>query len=69
MLLCRRGNQLVEASRHLDVHVPDQAIEVPKNLVFTPSFALAPGSLGADGGTAGGSAGIRVVCLSVPADR
>ena len=24
------GNQLVEAFRHLDLHVPEQAIEVPK---------------------------------------
>ena len=54
------GNQLVEAFRHLDLHSA-------QDLVFTPSLSQAPGSRGADGGTVGGSAGIRVVCLSVPA--
>ena len=38
-----------------------------QDLVFTPSLSQAPGSRGADVGTVGGSAGIRVVCLSVPA--
>ena len=38
-----------------------------QDLFFTPSLSQAPGSRGADGGTVGGSAGIRVVCLSVPA--
>ena len=38
-----------------------------QDLVFTPSFSQAPDSRGADGGTVGGSAGIRFVCLSVPA--
>ena len=43
-------------------HIPEQAIEVPK-ISFIASFAQAPGSLGADGGTVGGS----VVGRSVPA--
>ena len=51
------GTQLVEAFRHLDLHVPEQLIEVPK--------ISSPGSLGADGGTVGGSAGIRAVGCSV----
>ena len=38
-----------------------------QDLVFTPSFSLAPGSLGADGGTVGGSARIRAVGCSVAA--
>ena len=38
-----------------------------QDLFFTPSLSQAPGSRGADGGAVGGSAGIRVVCLSVPA--
>ena len=47
----------MEAFRHLDLHVPEQLIEVPK--------ISSPGSLGADGGTVGGSAGIRAVGCSV----
>ena len=38
-----------------------------QDLVFTLSFSQALGSLGADGGTVGGSAGIRAVGCSVPA--
>ena len=38
-----------------------------QDLVFTPSLSQAPGSLCADGGTVGGSAGFRAFCLSAPA--
>ena len=61
-------DQLVEACRHLDLPIPQQVIEVPKTSSSSPTFSQAQGSIQhADGGTVGGSAGIRVVCLSVPA--
>ena len=55
------GNQLVEAFWHLDLPIPEEAIEVPQDLFFIPSFLPAPGSFGAaDGGTVGGSAYHRI---------
>ena len=66
MLRCRReGDQLVEASRYVDLPIPEQVIEVPK---ISSSSSQAQGSpQHAYGGTVGGSGGIRAVCLSVPA--
>ena len=53
--------------RHLDLHVPEQAIKVPKISSSARRSRRRWVSLGADGGTVGGSSEIRVVCLSVPA--
>ena len=56
------GNQLAPRFAH-----PRADHRSAQDLVFSPSLSQAPGSCGADGGTDGGCAGIRVVCFSVPA--
>ena len=57
-------NQLVEVSRQLNTHSPEQA----QDLLFIPS-SLAPCALrGADGRTAGGSADDQILFFPIAAD-
>ena len=59
----QRENQLVEACRHLDLPIPEQAIEVPK-ISSTPRSSPQASSLcGADGRTVGGSADDHILCF------
>ena len=59
-------NQLVEPFRYLDLHVPEQAIKVPK--ISIPSLQAPCALRGADGRTVGGSADDHLRFFPIAAD-
>ena len=67
MLLCRRVGTSCGSVPVPRFARPRAGYRSAQDLLFTPTFSQAPGSLGADGGTVGGSGGIRAVGRSVPA--